>query len=100
MPFAASLGEHTDVYIYDTCGEHVCVCACMRVCVYACTRVRVYACTRLVVVWFILHTESRYCIVVLVLSFVCYTCEIARNGKPCVVALNNFVLILFPFLVL
>ena len=42
----------------------------------------------IVVVWFILHTESRYCIVVLVLSFVCYTCEIARNGKPCVVALN------------
>ena len=54
----------------------------------------------IVVVWFILHTESRYCIVVLVLSFVCYTCEIARNGKPCVVALNNFVFILFPFLFL
>ena len=32
---------------------------------------------------------------VLVFSFVCYTCEIARIDKPCVVALNILFLILF-----
>ena len=58
----------------------------------------------IVVVWFILHIDIlayvdtcpiSYCIVVLVFSFVCYTCEIARIGKPCVVALYILVLTLF-----
>ena len=49
----------------------------------------------IIIVFLYYNIESRYCIVVLVLSFVCYTCEIARIGKPCVVALNIFVFTLF-----
>ena len=58
----------------------------------------------IVVVWFILHIDIlayvdtfpiSYCIAVLVFSFVCYTYEIARIGKPCVVALYILVLTIF-----
>ena len=42
------------------------------------------------VVFLYYNIESKYCFVVLVISFVCYAyvCEIARIGKPCVVAIH------------
>ena len=49
----------------------------------------------IIIVFLYYNIESRYCIVVLVISFVCYTCEIARIGKPGVVELNILFLTLF-----